>query len=147
MGNVLILRNALKGGGGLDFFAEPYTVEGICSVLLYVTEWEGSKKQILYYVIKERSLCTLEKTLEQRSQYLIASQSDSKQFRPENPLEVTGKMFQNSGFITSHLRIFRNFLRCKVMNPKCEILEHFPREFTRILRADSGRNCSESNWV
>jgi hypothetical protein len=24
---------------------------------------------------------------------------------PENPLELTGKKFQNSGFITSHLRI------------------------------------------
>jgi hypothetical protein len=35
---------ALKEGRGLDFFAEPYTVEGICSVLLYVTEWEGVQK-------------------------------------------------------------------------------------------------------
>jgi hypothetical protein len=25
--------------------------------------------------------------------------------RPKNPRELTGKMFQNTGFITSHLRI------------------------------------------
>jgi hypothetical protein len=38
--------------------------------------------------------------------------------RPENPRELTRKMFQNSGFITSHLSIFRNFLRCEVINPE-----------------------------
>jgi hypothetical protein len=35
----------------------------------------------------------------------------------------------------------------KVWGYKPWILEHFPREFTRIFRADSGRNCSESDWV
>ncbi len=47
--------------------------------------------------------------------------------RPKNPRELTGKMFQNSWFITSHLRIFRNFLRCEVMN----------REFWNIFPSSS----------
>ncbi len=38
--------------------------------------------------------------------------------RPENPRELTGKMLQNSGFITSHLKFLRNFLMCEVMNPE-----------------------------
>jgi hypothetical protein len=31
--------------------------------------------------------------------------------RPENPRELTGKMFQNSGFITSHLKNFLKMIR------------------------------------
>ncbi len=38
--------------------------------------------------------------------------------RPENPRELTGKMFQNSGFITSHLKKFHKILRCEVMKPE-----------------------------
>jgi hypothetical protein len=45
LGNVLILRNALGGGGGLDFVTEPYTAKGICRVLRY-EGGEGSKKTI-----------------------------------------------------------------------------------------------------
>jgi hypothetical protein len=30
----------------------------------------------------------------------------------ENPRELTGKMFQNSGFIISHLKKFQHILRC-----------------------------------
>ncbi len=36
----------------------------------------------------------------------------------ETPRELTGKMFQNSGFITSHLRFLWVVLRCEVMNPE-----------------------------
>jgi hypothetical protein len=36
--------------------------------------------------------------------------------RPENPRELTGKMFQYSGFITSHLKKFLKILRCEAMN-------------------------------
>jgi hypothetical protein len=55
--------------------------------------------------------------------------------RPENPLELTGKIFQNSGFITSNLRFFRNFLRCEAMNP--EFRNIFPvssRGFSRRIQ-------------
>jgi hypothetical protein len=36
--------------------------------------------------------------------------------RPENPRELTGKMFRNSGFITSHFKKFLKILVCEVMN-------------------------------
>jgi hypothetical protein len=58
------------------------------------------------------------KYLEKVANLQKSAQPDSEQFRPENPRELTGKMFQNSGFITSHLRILWNFLRCEVMNPE-----------------------------
>jgi hypothetical protein len=40
-----------------------------------------------------------------------------------------------------------DFYEIKVWGYEPGILEHFPREFTRILRMDSGWNCSESDWV
>jgi hypothetical protein len=47
LGNVLILPNALRGGG-LDYMIEPYTVNGICRVLRY--EGGGGVKRTFPYI-------------------------------------------------------------------------------------------------
>jgi hypothetical protein len=43
LGNVLVLRNAYRGGGVLDLMKEPYTAKGICRVLHYEGGGGGQK--------------------------------------------------------------------------------------------------------